>query len=247
MGRGVPEARFTTLAVNVPKYLQYLARRVQELGGTIKRVDLPPADLDAALRTILKITEQLDVNQDAQSSDTLYINATGIGACALCNDTFVYPAGGQTLTVRGEAAGCSTRQGAGYIAYCIPRPGSGTTILGGTKKIGVLEGNEDKEATKLILERARSLCPELLRGGAEEGEGEGEGNLEVLSVNVGLRPMREGGARMEKEVMPSGRVVLHAYGHGGAGFQNSVGVAERVREMVGDCLSIINVPGSSKL
>lgn len=178
-----------------------------------------------------------------QGRETIYINATGISARHLVPDSAVYTARGQTLTVRGVAHGCVTRQGDGYFAYCIPRPRSGVTILGGTKDVGVWEGVEDVCATRRILERARGLCPELLRGSAllpspslhsqsevVVTENQKRKEFEVLNVNIGLRPMRQGGARMEREMLGSGRVVVHAYGHGGAGFQNSVGAA---REVVG--------------
>ena len=57
------------------------------------------------------------------------------------------------------------------------------------------------------------------------------GEFEVSGVQVGLRPGREGGARVEKEVR-GGICVVHAYGHGGAGYQNSIGIAEDVVALI---------------
>lgn len=222
-------AVFTTLAINVPQYLEYLVRRIRRLGGIIQRATLPTdTGLDTALETASQGLENAGSRRIPSSSATVYVNATGLAARRLCSDIAVQPARGQTVVVRGEVKGCSTRKGKDYIAYCIPRPGSGTTILGGTKEVGVWDGAENKEITKSILERARVLCPELLRG---DGKGR-RGEFEVLGVNVGLRPMRTGGARTERETLPSGRVVYHAYGHGGAGFQNSVGVAAQILEKI---------------
>lgn len=64
------------------------------------------------------------------------------------------------------------------------------------------------ETTVKILEGCKGLAPELLR---ENGE------FEVLSSQVGLRPSRKGGPRVEVEVLEGGEVVVHSYGHSGAG------------------------------
>ena len=63
-----------------------------------------------------------------------FVNATGLGAIKLCGDGAMYPIRGQTVLVKGEAKAVRTRHGDGYVAYCIPRPGSETSILGGTKE-----------------------------------------------------------------------------------------------------------------
>lgn len=65
----------------------------------------------------------------------VFVNATGLGARELVGDRRMFPTRGQTVLVRGEAAAARTRVGKGYITYCIPRPGSGMTILGGTKEV----------------------------------------------------------------------------------------------------------------
>ena len=52
------------------------------------------------------------------------------------------------------------------------------------------------------------LAPELL---GEKGE------FEVLSAQCGLRPGREGGARVAKETVERRFNVVHSYGHAGAG------------------------------
>ena len=49
---------------------------------------------------------------------------------------------------------------------------------------------------------------------------------------VGRRPAREGGMRIEAEKVGQGRVVVHAYGAGGRGFELSWGVAGDVLDIV---------------
>jgi len=162
-------------------------------------------------------------------SPAAVVNATGLMAAALAHDDSVYPIRGQTVLVRGEARAvrCRMRADGGGMDYVIPRPGSGTTILGGTKEVGVYSPVPDGRVAREILEGCRGLAPELLT--------DEEGCFEVLSTQVGLRPGRKGGPRMECEVLDGWRVV-HAYGHAGAGYQNSVGVARRVVGMVSQVL-----------
>lgn len=64
------------------------------------------------------------------------------------------------------------------------------------------------ETTKSILQGCKVLAPELL---SEDGE------FEVLSVQCGLRPAREGGPRVEGEIVDGRWKVVHSYGHAGAG------------------------------
>ena len=52
--------------------------------------------------------------------------------------------------------------------------------------------------------------------------------MEVLAAFSGLRPSREGGARVERENMNidgQERTVIHNYGAGGTGFQAGYGMA----------------------
>jgi hypothetical protein len=100
----------------------------------------------------------------------------------------------------------------------IPRPGpDGTVLLGGT-----IQGHNWETADQ-IFARCAALEPSLLLE---------KDTVRVLSHNVGLRPAREGGPRVEIELMklplegrlvprmngaiPQERkvIVLHAYGFG---------------------------------
>jgi len=54
----------------------------------------------------------------------------------------------------------------------------------------------------------------------------------ILAERVGLRPFRQSGVRLGTERLQDGRVVIHNYGHGGAGFTLSWGCARRVAELV---------------
>lgn len=62
---------------------------------------------------------------------------------------------------------------------------------------------------------------------------------EILAVFAGLRPSREGGARIERDqIVVSGkkRVLVHNYGAGGTGFQAGYGMALDAVSTVEDVL-----------
>jgi D-amino-acid oxidase len=205
---------WTTYCVNVPKHLAVLHDLLVKEGVTIYQGSLPNGrDFESVL------TQQ--VNLIGEHVDFI-INATGIRAGELCSDSEVYPTKGQTILVKGEAAMARTRKGDGYIAYTIPRPGSGTTILGGVNRPNDWTETVDEELHQSILERAKELAPELLN---EHGE------FDVIRKNVGFRPSRRGGARVEVEQVGKWKVV-HAYGFGGAGYQNSAGIANEVMDLL---------------
>lgn len=179
-------------------------------------------------------------NQNAGISENAIfalINCTGLSARHFVGPdeaAKLYPIRGQTVLVRGECAMARTctdfpSEDASELAYVIPRPGSGTTILGGCKQAGNWDDAVDEALTARILERVKrwGLAEELRTGEGRE--------FEVLSTQVGFRPGRKGGPRVEVEGLLDGVWVVHAYGHGGAGYQSSVGSAEKVVSLVDEC------------
>lgn len=200
-------------------YLRWLQHKAASYGAAFVRASF--ADKDG-LETILDATQVLLASR-ARGRANIFINATGLAAGKICADAKVIPIQGQTVLVKGEAKATRTRVGDNYISYCIPRPGQGTTILGGTKEIGQWDTTVDPAVTSLILDRLTNLAPELRTSP--------NGDFEVISVQCGLRPGREGGARVELELI-GGHHVVHSYGHGAAGFQNSIGSARDVVRLV---------------
>lgn len=141
---------------------------------------------------------------------SIVINATGLGlysspcfakdaesevagAKALLGveDKDVYPIRGQTVIVDAPEAkthmsllNFTSKAGPTYI---IPRP-DGTVILGGTYQADNYSLIVDNETALGIFERCSKLEPKVK-------------DAKVLSLNVGLRPARKGGARVEKELV----------------------------------------------
>ena len=229
--------------INTPVYLQYLFDTAVKLGATTVRETLPKSStLEGVLRHATEIIQfhnlrssSPDVPSPPRPKIDAFVNATGLGARSLLPDQTVYPIRGQTVTVKGEAkcittieskptssARRSLEPSEPNIIYALPRPHSGTTILGGTKQAGNWNTTPDSKTTKRILENAKRWAPELLNA---------KGEFDVVSVQVGLRPGRTGGARVELETL-GGFVVCHSYGNAGAGYQNSVGSAQKVVKLL---------------
>lgn len=224
---------YTSIMMNVLMYLKYLQQKAESLGAIVIRAALPiggafSETLQAAANVVKEHFNQFNY---AEGTPILaFVNATGISALKLVPDPNIYPVRGQTVTVAGEANQITTIDAlpanptptSTPIMYILPRPYSNTTILGGTKQMGDWTAEPDPQTTEEILRRAKKWAPELLN---EKGE------FEVLSVQVGLRPGRKGGARVEIENL-DGVTVCHAYGHAGAGYQNSVGSANKVVKLL---------------
>lgn len=79
-----------------------------------------------------------------------------------------------------------------------------------------------------IMKRCVELCPALT-------DGKGPEALSIIRHGVGLRPMREGGPRVEKERI-NGVWVVHEYGHAGYGYQSSYGSAMAAEKLVEEVL-----------
>jgi hypothetical protein len=82
--------------------------------------------------------------------------------------------------------------------------------------------------TASIMSRTKALSTELAQV-----------EPEILNVAVGLRPSREGGARVEREnvsVAGKGRTLVHNYGAGGTGFQAGYGMATDAVDCIEDIL-----------
>ncbi|CAO2655161.1 Nn.00g102250.m01.CDS01 [Neocucurbitaria sp. VM-36] len=198
-------ASFTTLTINAPKHLLYLFQKLKnDYGVQFIRQKLP--DILAAF---------------ADPDTTIVFNCVGNAARHLPGvaDAKCFPTRGQVLLTL--APGVHTnmmRHGKDYETYVIPRPNTaGHVILGGYMQKGRSDNATYGYETESILARTKELSQELR-----------ESESEVLAAFSGLRPSREGGARVEREDMiidGKQRTVIHNYGAGGTGFQAGYGMA----------------------
>lgn len=123
------------------------------------------------------------------------------------------------------------------LDYLLTSTPGGGTVLGGCYQKHSTESQPDPNLAIRIMQRCVALCPSLTSPG--NGGVPGKTGIEALSIirhGVGLRPVREGGPRVEREKMGGVRVV-HCYGHGGAGYQASYGSCYRAVRLVVESLS----------
>jgi D-amino-acid oxidase len=152
---------------------------------------------------------------DELESD-LIVNCSGLGAREICHDEEVVPVRGQVVYIKQDPGFGRYDQRPESLIYTIPR--RDVTVLGGTAQKGdwTMEIREEDEED--ILKKCESLWPELDRAN-------------IVGRAVGLRPSRTE-VRLEKEHVGD-KVVVHNYGHGGAGVTLSWGCADEVARLTG--------------
>lgn len=203
---------YETYCVNVPVYCAWLLRRFQERGGRVVKM------------RIGAVMEAFHVRTDDGGKEVLtVVNCSGTN---FGQDASVKLIRGQTVLVKNPYHRTVTRQYAdGRWATLIPRPLAGGTIVGVSKEIGDEEENPRPETRQLLLKQSVECFPDFVKR---------LDDFEVLRDNVGRRPFREGGLRMEVEEVDGGRRrIVHGYGAGGRGYELSWGAAERLVELVG--------------
>ncbi|RMZ85836.1 hypothetical protein DV737_g428, partial [Chaetothyriales sp. CBS 132003] len=216
------ETTFTSVCINTAIYLPWLVSQCLKNGVTFKRGIFKHV-LDAAAPT------------SSMPKVDLVVNCTGLGAATLggVEDKTVVPARGQIVVVRNSAGSMigvsGTDDGDDEACYIMTRAAGGGTVLGGSYQKGNWESQVDPNLAIRIMKRAVKLCPQLTGGKDIE-------HLDIIRHSVGLRPVREGGTRIEKERLGNVEIV-HNYGAGGAGYQSSYGCALAAVELVREALA----------
>ncbi len=144
----------------------------------------------------------------------LVVNCSGIGAQRLVPDPAIEPHRGQVAIVAKFDLPYAVVCDDPPLMYAIPR--SRDCVLGGTNDV-----SDDRAADSDATARIVTECQRVLGFAAPA----------ILAEHVGLRPSRKGGVRVAMEKLRGGRVVIHNYGHGGAGFTLSWGCAQTVFEL----------------
>lgn len=163
------------------------------------------------------VTRSLDTLDESMAGAAIVVNATGLGARLLVPDAQLSPRRGQVMRV--EQVGLerfwlhdAPDQPPTYV---IPR--AHDIVLGGSSEADE-ESCEPLEASlAAIRARCEAMVPSL-RGAKER------------SRHAGLRPFR-GVVRLQPEARAGG-VVVHCYGHGGAGVTLAWGCADQVAEVI---------------
>lgn len=197
---------FTTTTITVHKYISYVMK-VLKLQG-VKFIQ----------RKLTNLTEY--VNDSSSEIFDYMINCVGLGALEFCNDTKMKPVRGQVLRVKAPwCKRCIILEH--EVTYILPL--TELVVLGGTQEPGIFNKIADDETCEQILERCSKLMPSLK-------------NAEIVDKTAGLRPLREGGIRLELELIRnrSGKTVkvIHNYGHGGSGVTLCWGCATEVCDII---------------
>jgi len=211
--------KFKGVVISVPIYLNYLYAKNIALGNIVKRV-----------KKIESVDEARNLHSETKAD--LVINCSGLLSSQLLGYTdsaASYPVRGQTLLVRNNASKTSAVSGfQGYddeMLYIMPRK-EGGSIIGGCFLVNNDDGNEDPELTERICQRAVKYAPELVDAKFKNNPT----LMDIVKVNVGLRPFRNGGIRIERD--PQKPWLIHNYGAGAGGYQGSYGFSKRVTQIV---------------
>jgi D-amino-acid oxidase len=192
------------------------------------RLTVPVADTSVHLPWLVDRLDQrgvrvelarLDRLEDADPDADVVVHCAGLGAEQLADDDSLVPVRGQVVRV--EQVGLDRwlldQSDPERLTYVVPRERD--VVVGGTAQPGCRSLEADPATAEQVLARAVDLVPALR-------------SARVLDHRVGLRPTRPA-VRVEAGVLPSGRRVVHDYGHGGAGVTLAWGCAQDVVRLVG--------------
>ena len=154
---------------------------------------------------------------EATAEASVVVDCAGLGARELAPDADVQPVRGQIVHVENPGLTRVLLDEADPARICYVVPRGDDVVCGGTTEPGVDDRAARPEDREAILQRCIALEPRL--AGAR-----------VLADVVGLRPGRTA-VRVEAEER-DGALVVHDYGHGGAGVTLSWGCAEDVAAMI---------------
>lgn len=210
---------YDTYVVNSPHYLSFLYRKLK-FQYDVRFIKARLSSLSEAL-------------QYAESNAPVIVNCTGMGLqWSGGYDAACFPIRGQTLLINpptGNKFANTTvthQLASNEWTFCIPRPLDGGMILGGTKQPHETDDAPRPADTHALLERGAKLFPELMKV-----DNCGLKYFDIVRVNVGFRPAREGGLNLSVD-NHNGTNVINAYGAGGSGYEFSYGVGYSVYKLL---------------
>ncbi|KAJ5875879.1 uncharacterized protein N7529_001463 [Penicillium soppii] len=220
---GIDNAQeFTSVCINTAVYLPWLVGQCVKNGAVFERA------------VFKHIADAADAHHTGNKADVV-INCTGLSARTLGGvlDDKMYPARGQIVVVRNDpgpmVSASGTDDGEDEALYIMTRAAGGGTILGGSYQKYNWDALPDMNLANRIMKRCIAICPSLVK------PGQGIEGLDIIRHGVGLRPLRDGGTRIEKDKV-DGVDIVHNYGHGGFGYQASFGCAYAAVSLVKEVL-----------
>ncbi|MFC7303576.1 FAD-dependent oxidoreductase [Streptomyces monticola] len=191
------------------------------------RATVPLLDMPVHLRYLSErlegaggVVERRDVSdlQEPLNEARTVVNCTGLGARSLVPDPSVRPVRGQLVVVEnpGIDEWFVATESPTETTYVFPQPYG--VILGGTAHEDSWERTPDPAMAAAIVKRCSRIHPGLA-------------DARVLAHRVGLRPARHA-VRIERQRMAGGGLLVHNYGHGGAGVTVAWGCADTAAGLV---------------
>jgi D-amino-acid oxidase len=201
--------KFRTVVIDMSRYMPWLELSARLLGISIQKRQLE--SFDDAFDFLTRVV----------------VNCSGLGARRLVPDEAVRPVRGQVLFLQpADATHLTDFVAIGLGEYClIPRI---TDVGLGSLFEQEADRNETQARHSLRDEKKLWAALDTLLGlsGVDPSELEFSGR-----TSVGLRPIREGGCRLEA-LWNGDKLIVHNYGHGGAGVTLAWGCADRVVELI---------------
>ncbi|KAJ5817471.1 hypothetical protein N7447_009704 [Penicillium robsamsonii] len=201
---------YTTIVLDPNIFLPWHKKNLETSGVKFKRMNFR------------SLSDAYHMGQD------VLINATGSGPMYLddIKDENMELLKGQVMVVKSDYKKSLIRDDGKTYTYVIPRL-DGNVILGGTRDPDIRNTEVDIEVDKDIVKRVHRCLP---------GEfSEDLSDYEIVGHNVGIRPYRSSGMRIEKEVK-EGKKIVHAYGITGGGYIFGFGVARETAKLVDEFL-----------
>lgn len=200
-------AEYSTYCLNAPEYLKFLQNAIKLL-CKLQNIELHLVNLTLpCLKRIKELYPDVSLIFNATAHGLQY-NGGYDPAC--------YKIRGQTISLNiteptpYDHKTITHQSKDGDWTFVIRRSPT-HYILGGTKQPNDNYPLPRESDTKRILSSAAKIFSDL-------------NTSDIIRINVGFRPARKGGSKVDKS-LHEGLPVIHAYGVGGSGFEVSVGVA----------------------
>lgn len=204
--------------VYMQTYLHFLQQLCSALGGSLNYTSAPLATLEDAVKKAYGNDEHEDL--------AVVVNCCGLGAARLGDvaDSAVIPVRGIKVYVDAPDVSpvgvyiAEPRDAATSFTSITPCGDTGIWACSGVAQPGETSLEVTQDEVESIMERCVDLLPAL------KGK-------PVVRTWAGLRPLRQaaaGGIRLAPDRMRDGTLLVHNYGHGGAGVVTSWGCAQDV-------------------
>lgn len=191
-------------------YRPYMLKKFETLGGKLK-------------------IEKINALAELTDSYDIVVNSAGWEAKYLTDDPLIYPARGQTETMKvpQELGGGYSLNVEAMDAYVVFRPLSEDCVIGTTYQVGDCDRAVRESDKKAIFQKVATFFPYVKDKPIEATSKAG--------IRCGRPDVRIEGEEVNN-MQAKQSLIVHCYGHGGTGYSASWGSAD---EVLKQCMSFI--------